>query len=90
MPPIPIKAVFFDAVGTLFTVKGSVGRIYLHYAQKYGVDDSLRMENAINLAFEDVFRKMPSPIFAVDSSSDSTRCTTRSMISPPASAYRLI
>lgn len=74
MRAIPIKAVFFDAVGTLFTVKGSVGRVYLHYAQKYGVDDSPVMENAINSAFGEVFRKMPPPIFAVESPEKLKQC----------------
>ena len=32
-----IQVVFFDAVGTLFQVKGSVGEIYLRYAKKYGI-----------------------------------------------------
>lgn len=74
MASIPVKVVFFDAVGTLFNVKGSVGRIYLQYAQKYGVDDSLVMEHAINSAFRDVFRKMPPPIFSVESPEKLKQC----------------
>ncbi len=37
MPTSPIKAIFFDAVGTLFDVKGSVGHVYVTYAKKYGI-----------------------------------------------------
>lgn len=32
----PIKAVFFDAAGTLFGVNGSVGEIYAHLARAHG------------------------------------------------------
>lgn len=32
------KVVFFDAVGTLFGVRGSVGEIYHHLAREFGVD----------------------------------------------------
>ncbi|MGD9850024.1 MAG: HAD-IA family hydrolase [Nitrospirales bacterium] len=74
MSPIPVKTVFFDAVGTLFHVKGSVGTIYLHYAQKYGVDDSLNMEEAINSAFRDVFQKVPPPIFSVQGPEKLKQC----------------
>ena len=36
MPSRQIKAVFFDAAGTLFTVNGSVGEIYARLARAYG------------------------------------------------------
>lgn len=74
MLPIPVKTVFFDAVGTLFDVKGSVGKVYLSYAKKYGVDHSRTMEEAINLAFKDVFQKMPPPIFAVQGPEKLKQC----------------
>lgn len=74
MSPIPVKAVFFDAVGTLFDVKGSVGSIYLHHAQKYGMDSSRNMEEAINSAFRDVFQKMPPPIFSVQGPEKLKQC----------------
>ena len=74
MKSIPVKAVFFDAVGTLFDVNGSVGEVYLHYAQKYGVDTSKDMELAVNLAFKDVFQKMPPPIFSVQSPDKLKQC----------------
>lgn len=34
----PPKVIFFDAVGTLFDVRGSVGEIYSQIAQKHGVE----------------------------------------------------
>lgn len=34
--PSPIKAIFFDAAGTLFTVNGSVGATYACLAEKHG------------------------------------------------------
>jgi putative hydrolase of the HAD superfamily len=36
MPPRQYHAVFFDAAGTLFTVKGSVGEVYARLAREYG------------------------------------------------------
>ncbi len=36
MPLPQIKAIFFDAAGTLFTVNGSVGEIYARIARGYG------------------------------------------------------
>jgi putative hydrolase of the HAD superfamily len=36
-----IKAVFFDAAGTLFTVNGSVGEIYAHLAREHGKEVSV-------------------------------------------------
>jgi putative hydrolase of the HAD superfamily len=34
---LAISAVFFDAAGTLFDVKGSVGQVYASFAARYGV-----------------------------------------------------
>ena len=36
------KAIFFDAAGTLFTVKGSVGEIYARLARDHGKEVSVR------------------------------------------------
>ena len=36
-----VKAVFFDAAGTLFTVNGSVGAIYANLAREHGKDVSI-------------------------------------------------
>ena len=66
MEPSPIKAIFFDAVGTLFDVKGSVGAVYAQYAKKYGVADSEEMVISLNNAFKEVIKEMPAPIFSVD------------------------
>src|SRR6266404_5920304 len=38
MPSHQIKAIFFDAAGTLFTVNGSVGDIYARLAREHGKD----------------------------------------------------
>ena len=43
-----IKVIFFDAVGTLFDVRGSVGEVYLTYASKYGVPRTSEMCQALN------------------------------------------
>lgn len=62
----PIKVIFFDAVGTLFDVKGSVGEVYLTYAQKYGVPDTEQTKHALNAAFKQTMKDMPLPIFSVE------------------------
>jgi putative hydrolase of the HAD superfamily len=41
MPSRRLKAVFFDAAGTLFTVNGSVGEIYARLARQYGKEVSV-------------------------------------------------
>ena len=69
-----IKVVFFDAVGTLFHVKGSVGDVYLRYAEKYGVPRSVDMVTKVNQAFTDAFRQAPPPIFAVDQPEKLKQC----------------
>lgn len=40
MAPPRLRAVFFDAAGTLFTVKGSVGEIYAQLAREHGKEVS--------------------------------------------------
>jgi len=59
-----IHVVFFDAAGTLFHVKGSVGNVYLRYAEKYGVPQSDEMAGKLNQAFKEAFRQATPPIFA--------------------------
>ena len=66
MTPSPIKAIFFDAVGTLFDVKGSVGEVYLTYAKKYGIPDTAEMVTTLNKKFKEVMKEMPAPIFSVE------------------------
>ena len=51
--PIYVKAVFLDAVGTLFRIRGSVGEVYWKLARPYGVRATPEM---IDRAFKEVFR----------------------------------
>jgi putative hydrolase of the HAD superfamily len=69
-----IQAVFFDAAGTLFHVKGSVAEIYLRHAEKYGVESTPAMLNAVSAAFKRAFQDAPPPAFAVSQPSDIKRC----------------
>lgn len=62
----PIKVIFFDAVGTLFDVKGSVGEVYSTYAIKYGFSATDQTPKALNAAFKQTIKEMPLPIFSVD------------------------
>jgi putative hydrolase of the HAD superfamily len=55
-----VKAVFFDAVGTLFSVRGSVGRIYWEVARDHGVRAT---PEAIEAAFAEVFPSAPPLAF---------------------------
>jgi len=57
-----IRVVFFDAAGTLFHVKGSVGQIYLDHAVKYGVKVS---PNALQQGFQRAFADSPPMAFSV-------------------------
>lgn len=59
--PIYVKAVFFDAVGTLFRVRGGIGQIYWEIAKPYGVKAS---PEAIEQAFQEVFPKAPPLAFS--------------------------
>jgi putative hydrolase of the HAD superfamily len=54
------KIIFFDAVGTLFTVKGGVGSLYSEAALKYGITED---PDRLNQAFYRVFQQTPSPAF---------------------------
>ncbi|MBK6797734.1 MAG: HAD-IA family hydrolase [Acidobacteria bacterium] len=45
-PAGKIKSVFFDAAGTLFDVKDSVGEIYSSFARQYGADPNPQMIQA--------------------------------------------
>ncbi len=69
-----IKVVFFDAVGTLFHVKGSVGAVYLHHAEKYGVPNSVTMVTKVNQAFKEAFLQAPPPIFVVEQPEKLKQC----------------
>jgi putative hydrolase of the HAD superfamily len=52
--------IFFDAVGTLFGVRGTVGKVYGEIAAGFGVEVTA---NAIDWAFGQVFREVGSPAF---------------------------
>ena len=54
------KVIFFDAVGTLFGIKGSVGDIYSQLASKYGVEVSSR---ELNRSFGKNFLQAPPLAF---------------------------
>ena len=54
------KVIFFDAVGTLFGVKGSVGKVYGDMAKSFGVEVS---PEALDQAFIQSFQAAPPPIF---------------------------
>ncbi len=59
--PIYAKAIFFDAVGTLFRVRGSVGEIYWELARPYGVKAT---PGEIEEAFQEVFPETPALTFS--------------------------
>lgn len=69
-----IKVVFFDAAGTLFHVKGSVGEIYLQHAAKYGVKQTPAMLDSVNAAFSRAFKDAPPPVFAAQELAEIKRC----------------
>ncbi|MGV0023359.1 HAD-IA family hydrolase [Phormidesmis priestleyi] len=57
---IPPQVIFFDAVGTLFGVRGSVGEVYGKIAWRYGVDVPTEV---LNQAFYQSFKAANSPAF---------------------------
>ncbi len=69
-----IKVIFFDAVGTLFDVRGSVGEVYLSYASKYGVPRTKEMCQALNQSFRETMKDMPPQIFSVESPEKLKQC----------------
>jgi putative hydrolase of the HAD superfamily len=58
--PIYVRAVFFDAAGTLLHVRGSVGKIYWELAKPHGIQST---PDLIEKAFQDVFETSPPPAF---------------------------
>ncbi len=55
------KIIFFDAVGTLFGVRGTVGEIYAQFAQQVGLNLDAQQ---LNMAFIKSFRAAPRAAFA--------------------------
>ena len=65
------QVIFFDAAGTLFHIRGSVGETYLSHARKYGVTAS---PEAIEKAFKRAFADAPPPVFAVSDPQEIKSC----------------
>jgi len=55
-----LKAVFFDAAGTIFDARQPVGRSYARLAREFGVDAD---EETVNAAFRRVFHAAPPLAF---------------------------
>jgi putative hydrolase of the HAD superfamily len=59
------KVIFFDAVGTLFGIRGTVGDIYSSFTREIGLDLS---PEELNKAFKKSWQDSPNPVFSgVDS-----------------------
>ncbi len=56
----PLKAIFFDAAGTIFDARQPVGRSYANLAREFGVDAG---EDAVSAAFRRVFHAAPPLAF---------------------------
>lgn len=65
------KVIFLDAVGTLFGVKGSVGKVYSEIAQRFGVEVSA---DVLDRAFLQSFPTAPPPIFPGTKLQDIPEC----------------
>jgi putative hydrolase of the HAD superfamily len=57
--PSPIRAIFFDAAGTLFHLREPVGDTYARIAAKHGVMAEAR---ALEKAFRAAWKALPSPV----------------------------
>jgi putative hydrolase of the HAD superfamily len=69
-----VKVIFFDAVGTLLDVKGSVADIYLRYAEKYGVRRTPELLEALKSAFVRALSDAPPLAFAVSDPTAIKQC----------------
>lgn len=65
------KVIFLDAVGTLFGVKSSVGKVYSEMAHRFGVEVS---PEALDQAFLKSFPAAPPPIFPGTPPEDIPEC----------------
>ena len=54
------QLIFFDAVGTLFGIRGNVGEVYCEIARQHGVYVSIER---LNKAFYQSFKAASSPAF---------------------------
>ena len=48
------RVIFFDAVGTLFGIRGSIGEIYSQIAHRHGVEVEAKL---LNQSFGEIFSK---------------------------------
>lgn len=69
-----IRAVFFDAAGTLFTLKRPVAEIYVELAVSHGFRPKADAVAAVKAAFRRVMEDAPPPVFLVDDSAEIKRC----------------
>ena len=69
-----IRAVFFDAAGTLFSVSRPVADIYLELATAYGFRERPDTRASLNTAFQRAMQDAPPPVFLVDDPGEIKRC----------------
>jgi len=65
------QVIFFDAAGTLFHIRGSVGETYLSLARKYGATASAE---TVQSAFARAFADAPAPVFSVSDPQEIKAC----------------
>lgn len=68
--PTKTELIFFDASGTLFDVRGSVGEIYSRFARRHGVEADAA---AIHQGFLRAFRRQPPLAFPVGTPAEQLR-----------------
>lgn len=69
-----IRAVFFDAAETLFTLKRPVAETYLDTAVRYGFRAKEDALSALTSAFRRAMSDAPPPVFLVEAASEIKRC----------------
>lgn len=69
-----IRAVFFDAAETLFTLTRPVADIYLETAVRYGFRPKEDARASLTSAFRRAMSDAPPPVFLVDAPSEIKRC----------------
>lgn len=69
-----IHAVFFDAAGTLFHVKGSVTEIYVRHAERHGFKRTAESLDTVEVAFRRAMADAPPPVFAATDPAEIKRC----------------
>jgi putative hydrolase of the HAD superfamily len=66
-----MRVILFDAAGTLFQIKGSVGQVYLDHARRYGVSISAE---ALQQAFRRAFSDAPPLAFSLTDATGIKAC----------------